>query len=134
MARRNIGSACVQFDDATGTVAMDGHDGSVLFDLAEAYGLDTEKYFPFHAEFWIAELSDGSGLGARFYAADRESQGYSFDELMQLARSEGNELKLVTLEPDEPISFELWARRTKRLEISVSRKGLADDIQMYVVD
>ena len=39
-------SAGVQYGDLKGNVAIDGHNGSPLFDIAKEFGINTNEYFP----------------------------------------------------------------------------------------
>src|SRR5919106_96122 len=39
-------SAGVQYGDLKGNVAIDGHQGNPIFDIARANGINTDEYFP----------------------------------------------------------------------------------------
>lgn len=47
--------ASVQYGDFDGTVAADRHDNRGLWDLAEKYGVDTNKYFVFGVDIFLGE-------------------------------------------------------------------------------
>jgi len=60
--REDTLKASVQYGDFKGTAAADHHDRRHLSDLAEKYGVDTDRYFVFGINIYIGETR-GDKLG-----------------------------------------------------------------------
>lgn len=99
MSTRKL-KASVNYNDFEGTAAADHHDRRSLSDLAEKYGVDTERYLVFGLDMSMGEIRDDDVIGdpiVSILAADKQTvHAGSYDYLGRFAEQNGGVLPYVT--------------------------------------
>lgn len=133
--------ACTQYNDFTGTVAVDVLDGAInLGEYLSKNGFDSENYFAYNVQISAAEPI-GKRDKRRFYviitSVKKDEVGGSFKELKHYAETHSNDVPVYkftfTVGIDE--FFDIF----KRIEISMdlnSKSGIdySDTINETIIE
>ena len=87
--------AGVQYGDYHGTVAADHHDKRRLWDLAEKYGIDTERYSVIGADIFLGETMEMDNIHSqvRLILVDMHEVGQGdFDSIQKYIDEQGGSL------------------------------------------
>jgi hypothetical protein len=108
--------ASVQYGDYHGTAAADMHDQSSLHELAEKYGVDTERYFVMGMQLYIGETR-ADRLGSVFVSILAVDKGGSFDSIQEYV-NQNHKLPYVKFRIDASLDEVLLS--FKRFEVVLS--------------
>jgi len=112
--------ASVQYNDFRGTIAIDGHEGDFLEELA-AQAEIPDGYYPVGFEMWNAIPNDDGSLPLAIVAAQCEQVGHSIDDMIKHNQDHG-ELPVYRFE--SRIDFGELRSLMKRLDIKVLSRSL----------
>ena len=116
--------ASTQYNDMTGEIAADGAESAPLSKIAEAAGVDTERYFPLHLSLGFGRgPEDKMFFNVTVVAAERGDGASTFDELDQKAKANGGSLPVTCIHARRLHPEELL-RHLKRLDICLTHKSL----------
>ena len=112
--------ADVQYNDFKGTIAIDGHDGGFLEELA-AQAQIPDGYYPVGFEMWNALPDDDGSIPLTIVAARCEQVGHNIDEIIKYNQAHG---ELPVYRFDSRIDFAELRSLMKRLDIKVLIRSL----------
>jgi len=123
--------ASEQYDDFVGTIAIDGHEGGFLRELA-ANAEIPDDYYPVGFQMWNAVPVDGKEDGTvplTIVAVRCEQAGVNIEEMLRY-NAENSELPVYRFESS--INFNRLRSLMKRLDIKVRVGSLRDaNIMVY---
>lgn len=111
----SLPTASTQYDDMTGTCAMDWHTGSELHQFAKSKGVDTDRYFPIGLMF-----TGVPPISFTVYAVDTNVTGYGHKDIGEYAKKVGGNLPIVEFEFSA--TWNDVAKYMKRLEVIAYQK------------
>jgi len=112
--------ADVQYSDFKGTIAIDGHEGGFLEELA-AQAEIPDGYYPVGFEMWNAIPKDDGSIPLTVVAARCEQVGLSIDDMIKYNQDHG---ELPVYRFDSRIDFAELRSLMKRLDIKVLVRSL----------
>lgn len=80
-------TAGVQYDDLKGEVAVDGHDGPPLHDLAKLTDMPAD-YFPVGLSLWRLDPAEDGMIPFEVVAVDTAKTGKSMGEIIAYAKAQ----------------------------------------------
>lgn len=106
-----------RYGDYKGSIQIDFHSGTELFQLCKDNGIDTEKYFVMG--FGLSEsTTQGIGrsdeVGITLLLADKSQYGNSFDEIEKKVSDNGGKIELIKKRVYLPYTY--LGRYIKRYE------------------
>jgi hypothetical protein len=112
--------ADVQYNDFKGTIAIDGHEGDFLNELAAQANIP-EGYYPVGFQMWNAIPNDDDSIPVTIIAARCEQVGHSIDDMINYNQNHG---ELPVHRFDSRIAFDDLRSLMKRLDIKVLIQSL----------
>ncbi len=109
--------ASTQYNDMTGTAAIDWHDFTV-HSFAEKCGIDTRRYFPLGIKLYLGDRGYSS---VSFAAAEKSIVGETIDEIESYAKANNGTVPTVRLESGATV--EDIRGFAKRFEIVLKSKS-----------
>lgn len=120
--------ADVQYNDFKGSIAIDGHEGGFLDELAANADIP-DGYYPVGFEMWNAIPQEDGSVSLRIVAASTEKVGHSIDDMTNYARDHG---ELPVRRFESRIDFSKLLSLMKRLDIKVRITSLENvNIAVY---
>ncbi|CAN3701135.1 MULTISPECIES: hypothetical protein [unclassified Microbacterium] len=116
--------AGTQYDDFRGTAAADGH-GPALTELAEAVGLDLDRYMLVGVQFGHSQLRGRDGL--TLFAVDREQLGGL--TLAEYSTRHG-EIPVTDFLVHELRALDVLSRGLKRFKVQLISRAVPEDVPL----
>lgn len=116
-------TASVRHDDYSGTAAADRHDQNRLRNLADKYGVDTEKYFVFGIDYYIREHEGKlENVFVSILAVDsHQLNAYSVDEIQQHVDTHDGKLPYIRFDVDASLDEVLLSFKRFHVVLTNSR-------------
>ena len=89
--------ASTQYNELVGTVAIDGHHGTLLSEVAELAGIDAEQFRPVHISIYLGHRNRDKMPEFTIFAIDKTMFGVSFEEQLEHSSKNGGKLPVVSI-------------------------------------